>query len=162
MPASRVLTVTTMLCLAAGSTLAGEFGVRVPLRQAPSGNYYVAGSFNAAASAEFLVDTGASLVTINEELFEALERSGDVQRVRRMAARMADGSHKAMNVYRAEHFRIADCELGSIEFAVLSRRGRNILGLSALAKTAPFAVHLSPPALALSQCDGRGDLLVAN
>jgi hypothetical protein len=58
-----------------------------------------------------------------------------------------------VNVYRIDNFRLGDrCELGPIEVAVMANDGRNILGMSTLAKTAPFGVHADPPALAVSVC----------
>lgn len=34
----------------------------------------------------------------------------------------------------------------------MANDGRNILGMSTLAKTAPFGVHVNPPALAVPVC----------
>jgi hypothetical protein len=40
-------------------------------------------------------------------------------------------------------------------------RGANILGLNLLARAAPFAVHVEPPSLALSDC-ALGEALAAH
>ncbi len=65
-----------------------------------------------------------------------------------------------MRLYRVEDFRIGEhCSIGTVEVAVLSKKGKNILGLSVLSKVAPFAMSLSPPALTLSDCDLGSELL---
>ncbi|MEQ8516623.1 MAG: hypothetical protein RIC38_13525, partial [Chromatocurvus sp.] len=86
-------------------------------------------------------------------LFKALRAESAVREVRRVAARLANGKLKPVTVYEVEHFVIGDgCDVGPVEVAVLEGAGRNLLGLSALTRAAPFAIHTSPPALALSGC----------
>jgi len=132
---------------------AAEFETRVPLDRAASGNYTVEGAFNDAVHAKFLVDTGSGLLTVNERLFREIARSGEVEQVREMAARLADGRVQAVPIYRVARFRLGKhCDVGPVEVAVLTRSGRNILGLSVLGKLAPFAMRVSPPSLSLTAC----------
>ncbi|MGE0484070.1 MAG: TIGR02281 family clan AA aspartic protease [Gammaproteobacteria bacterium] len=132
---------------------AAEFDTRVPLERAASGNFYVEGVLNANVRSKFLVDTGSGLVTITEDLLDALNADGRVERAGRVAARLANGKVQAVQLYRVEHFRVgASCELGPVDVAVMPGRGANILGLNVLARAAPFAVHVEPPALTLSDC----------
>lgn len=142
---------------------AADFDTRVPMARASSGNYLVQGVLGRQVEAEFLVDTGSGLVTVNERVFRAIKREQTVERVREMAARLADGSLRAMPIYRVARFRLGErCEVGPVEIAVLGRDGRNILGLSVLNRLAPFAVHAEPPALSVSDCDlGLGEALAA-
>lgn len=132
--------------------MAMDFDYEVPLATSPGGSFYVTSSV-AGIEAEFLVDTGAGLVTVDSKLFGALRASGEVREVRRVAARLASGKLKPVTVYEVEHFVIGEgCDVGPVEVAVLEGAGRNLLGLSALTRAAPFAIHTSPPALALSGC----------
>lgn len=143
----------SLVFLAPAATVALDFDHQVPLVTSPGGSFYVTSSV-AGIEAEFLVDTGAGYVTLGSELFSALRSQGAVREVRRVAARLANGRLKPVTVYEVEHFVIGDgCDIGPVEVAVLPGAGRNLLGLSALTRAAPFAIHTSPPALALSGCD---------
>ena len=134
------------------SVSAQNLGLQVPLEQAAGGSLYV----NAEAggiSASFLVDTGAGLVTVSEALFDQLRARGAVREVRRVAARLANNRLQALTVYEVDRFRIGEyCEIGPVEVAVMPGAGRNLLGLSALGRAAPFTVSMAPPALLLSGC----------
>lgn len=155
-------TLAAIAVLVSSSPASADFDVLVPMSDSGAGNYSVSGSFGADPAAEFLIDTGAALTTISSKLFRSLQRTRSLEPVRRVAARLADGRLRAMNVYHIEDFHLGDhCSLGAIEVAVMANDGRNILGMSALAKTAPFGLHLSPAALALTRC-GDGVELAAN
>ena len=144
-----------VLCLLPGAcsnAVAMDFDHQVPLMISPGGSFYVT-SHVAGIEADFLVDTGAGYVTVDSKLFRALRKESAVREVRRVAARLANGKLKPVTVYEVEHFVIGEgCNVGPVEVAVLEGAGRNLLGLSALTRAAPFAVHTSPPALALSGC----------
>lgn len=121
------------------------------MTQSTSGTLYLKGTA-AGIEAEFLLDTGAGLVTLNEATFATLRKKSGVKQVRQVGARMANGKIQLMNVYEVEQFSIGNCELGPLEVAVMAGKGRNLLGLSALAAAAPFSIQLSPPVLSLSGC----------
>ncbi len=124
----------------------------VPLTRTGAGSLTLSAELGGVSGA-FLLDTGASLVTVNPELFERLQERGGAVRVRRVGARLASGKIEALDVYRVERFVLeGGCDLGPVEVAVMKRGGRNLLGLSALQQAAPFAVSTSPPALGLSRC----------
>lgn len=142
------------------SAAAPDFDHHVPLVTSPGGSFYVT-SHVAGIEADFLVDTGAGYVTVDRTLFRALREKSEVREVRRVAARLANGKLKPVTVYEVEHFVIGEgCDVGPVEVAVLEGTGRNLLGLSALTRAAPFAFHTSPPALALSGC-GLGPSVAA-
>jgi predicted aspartyl protease len=124
----------------------------VPLEQAPGGSLYVDAEAG-GISASFLVDTGAGLVTVSEAFFDRLKARGAVREVRRVAARLANNRLQALTVYEVAEFRIGEhCDIGPVEVAVMPGGGRNLLGLSALGRAAPFTVSMAPPALHLSGC----------
>ncbi|HKK23797.1 MAG TPA: retropepsin-like aspartic protease [Pseudohaliea sp.] len=151
----QLLALIASLCVVS-AVAAQDMGLEVPLEQAPGGSLYVDAEAG-GVSASFLVDTGAGLVTVSEALFERLRRKGAVREVRRVAARLANNRLQALTVYEVAHFRIGEhCELGPVEVAVMPGAGRNLLGLSALGRAAPFTVSMAPPALLLSGCAGAG------
>ena len=123
----------------------------VSLERSTSGSLSVVATLG-QIDAEFLLDTGASLVTVNRDLFEELRRAGTTEKVRQVGARLASGKLKLMDVYRVEQFSLGNCDLGPVEIAVMDRGGRNLLGMNALQASAPFAIYTSPPALALTNC----------
>lgn len=161
--AARPTRLWRLLCLASAlpaAAVALDFDHQVPLATSPGGSFYVTSSV-AGIEAEFLVDTGAGYVTVDGTLFRALRAAGAVREVRRVAARLANGTLKPVTVYEVEHFVIGDgCDVGPVEVAVLDGAGRNLLGLSALTRAAPFAIHTAPPALALTGC-GLGPAVAA-
>lgn len=126
---------------------------QVLLEQRASGGLYVNARVAAERPSAFLVDTGAGYSSISQDLFQRLQRKNALVHVDRVAARMADGRLKAMDIYRAQSLQIGDsCELGPVDVAVLPGSQRNILGMSALAKAAPFMVGVNPPSMRLSHC----------
>lgn len=159
---THLLFATALSLFASLTATAEDFEYRVPLTRATSGNLYVEGVMNDSVSSSFLVDTGSGLVTINRNLFDELKKNSRMEKVGRMAARMANGRLQAVDLYRVERFRLGKhCELGSVDVAVMSQDGGNILGLNVLARAAPFAMHVSPPSLALSACGLDADYLAA-
>ena len=73
---------------------------------------------------------------------------------KKIAAVMADGSETVVPVYRLASLKLGDgCIIRDVEAAVMPGTTTNILGLSALKKAAPFTLSLTPPALALTNCN---------
>lgn len=139
------------ICYMAAAS-AGET-VTVPLQATDAGTLYVATSIAGHGVGDFLVDTGSSYVAIDRNTLQRVRKSGNVELVKHISAVMADGSETAVPVYRLSRLTIgADCVLDNVEAAVLPNQTRNILGLSALSKAAPFAISLDPPSLILTGC----------
>jgi predicted aspartyl protease len=135
-----------------GTVSAELFSFSVPLSQSGSGSMTVIADIGDVES-EFLLDTGASMVTVSRELFEQVRDQAGTIKVRQVGARLASGKLQLMDVYEVQHFSLGDnCDLGPLEIAVLERGGRNLLGMNALQSAAPFAVFTFPPALAISNC----------
>ena len=134
-------------------TSAQAIDVNVPIDKSQSGSLYVEAVINSNIRSQFLVDTGAGMITLNRELFKQISESGKVEKTGEIAARLANGKYETMNLYKIKSFSIGEnCNLGEMEVAVMKRAGRNILGLSALSIAAPFAVHIEPLELVLSGC----------
>ena len=139
--------------LFAPASFAAAQAVDIPLIQQPSGSLVVKASINGESESDFLLDTGSGLLVINKKLFKQIKASRQaITSAGKIAARMADGRHRKMSTYRVENFRIGACELGEVRLAVVPGADRNILGLNALAKAAPFTVSMEPPSLRLAKC----------
>lgn len=128
------------------------FAHEVPLQPTAAGSFTVTGTLG-GVEGEFLLDTGASMITVSSEFFDEMEARQALEPSRRMAARLASGRVEAVDIYRIEALQLGEnCQVGPVEVAVMPRGGRNLLGMSVLMQAAPFAVSASPPALALSRC----------
>lgn len=125
----------------------------IPMVQKETATYYVQGSIGGYGDVELMVDTGAGYTTINEETLAVLLEAGEAIYVKRLTGVLADGSRKTLPVYRLRRLVLGNrCVLRDVEAAVLPRRTRLILGLSALEKTAPFVFSTRPPRLSLTNC----------
>lgn len=140
---------------AAPTAGAGDFDAEFSLDQHQSGGLYLNAEVATGVQAEFLLDTGASMVTVTEEVLDAAKSRGEAHHAGAIAARLANGRLQKMEVWELEHLRLGTCDVGPVEVAVV-RKGRNILGLNALSRMAPFAIHLSPLKLAVSGCAPAG------
>lgn len=131
---------------------AENFAFPVAMTTSPGGTGYVEATLAGSVTASFLIDTGSSMLVINQNTFNALKRNSHVSFSHEAAARLANGKLHRVDVYTVHQFRIGKhCDLGKVEIAVI-KKGNNILGMSALKKAAPFAVSINPPTLMLSEC----------
>lgn len=128
------------------------FTHNVPLADSGSGSFTVTATLGGVRD-EFLLDTGASMITISPKLFAKVRRHSEFEKVSQIGARLANGKLKVLNVYRVSDFKIGDrCDLGSVEVAVFNSGERNLLGMNVLQQAAPFAISTSPPTLGLANC----------
>ena len=142
-------------CLAS-TALAGQFATSVPMIKKDTGTYYVPVAFDGSPGSDLMVDTGSDYVTINQTTFDLLERHGKVDFVKQVSGTMADGSQTTVAIYRISQLNIGCCCIvDDVEAAVFQGTDRQILGLSALKKVAPFALSLDPAHLILSECSAR-------
>ena len=154
-------------CLAAGLVLVSTpapgdpFDVTVPMHAKGMATYYVNAEIADLGISEFMVDTGSGYLTINEQTLNALQERGEVQYVKQLRAILANGSELIIPVYVIKQLRIGACTLHNIEAAVFPASTRQILGLSALNKTAPFTFSVDPPELVLSNCAQSVDAALA-
>jgi len=148
-----LLTLMTVLANAGANAEAELVRTYVPMHNKGMDTLYVRGSISGIGEMEFLVDTGASYLALNEETIRLLSKSGHARFVKQISGLMADGRKRKVPVYMISELSIGDrCTIRDVEAAVLPGNTRNILGLSALRKTAPFMFSMDPPSLELSQC----------
>lgn len=133
--------------------LSGDFDSPVDLKRVDSGNYYLSATVDNTITGDFLVDTGSGYLTLTSRTLRLLQRDHRLERLREITGVMADGSRRSVVVYLVRSLKLgANCELRNVEAAVIPGATRNILGLSALRKAAPFAVHTNPDKIMLSNC----------
>ena len=116
--------------------------------------YYVNSSIEGAGSTSFLVDTGAGYSIITKTTLRPLQKNGHAVYLRKLQGVMADGSLTKVSLYRISSINLGEtCRINNIEVAVFPDGNREILGLNALSKVAPFTFSMNPPLLSLSHCD---------
>ena len=131
----------------------------IPLERHFGGTFHVQATLAGSVSESFLMDTGASLLTINQGTYRALNQQGELVYSRTIGLRSAMGSIQKVNVYHLSRLTVGErCELQDVEVAV-KNGGKNILGMNVLTQFAPFGVSLEPAQLALSNCTSS---LIAN
>jgi len=144
---------STVLCLLATSLQGADFDTTIPMDRRGTHTYYIQGVIHGFGDVDMMVDTGAGYMTINEVTLAVLRQKGNVEYVKELTGKMADGTRRTIPVYRLSKLTLGnDCILRNVEAAVLPQKTRLILGLSALEKTAPFVFSIDPPSLALSNC----------
>lgn len=147
-----MLVAITLLCSNA-SVGAGGYGTPVPMTLKGSQTFYVSGRIPGVEPTEFMVDTGSSYLTINQVTLDQLRLNGQAEYLRDLIAVLANGDELVMPVYRIAKIVFGDrCELFEVEAVVFPGETRQILGLSALKKAAPFSFSIDPPVLQLSNC----------
>lgn len=158
-----ILVLVTVLTVSAHSLLLADgLPGSIELEESAQGSLSIQADINGQSS-EFLLDTGASLTTISQQRFDAINRNGKMKPVGKIAARLASGRLRTVKLYRIEHLIVGNgCEVGPLEVAVLGDDGRNILGLDALRRLAPFTVSFEPPQLDINRCELPGVALSTN
>lgn len=132
-----------------------DFNTLVPMREASATTFYVFTQIEGIGSVDLMVDTGSGLMTINEDTLAVLQKQQRVRFVKHLEGILADGRKLVVPVYAIERMSIGkNCWLNNIEAAVFPGQTRQILGLSALRKAAPFVFSIDPPQLMLSRCNG--------
>jgi len=147
----------TILCLLfslpAFTALADDAAVSVPMHARPSGTYYLKAGFGGSATNDLMLDTGSEFLVINEATLKTLLDNSQADYLHHITGIMADGSKLKVPVYRLSSLSIGCCcVVRDIAAAVFPGNTREILGLTALRKVAPFAVSLEPAVLTLNNC----------
>ena len=145
------------LTLASAPVPGSELDVTVPMHDKGMATYYVHAQIADLEISEFMVDTGSGYLTINEQTLSALQERKQAQYVKELRAILANGTELVIPVYEINQLRIGTCTVRNIEAAVFPARTRQILGLSALSKAAPFTFSINPPELRLSNCAQSAD-----
>ena len=130
---------------------ADDFTTAVPLIEKGTETYYVTASVGTARF-DLLVDTGAGFTALNSQLIDELEASGHARQIGLVEGVMANGDTYELPVYMISSLNIGGCVIRDFEAAQMPAGTRNLLGLSALKKAAPFAFSIEPAELRLSNC----------
>ena len=149
------LSVIFCLCLAPrpGGVFAEDFTHRIVMEERAAATLYVSVQLGGYGTEALMVDTGSGYMTINEVTLDALKREGAARYVKQLQGVLADGSELEVPVYTIARVGIGgSCWLSDVEAAVFPGASRQILGLSALRKAAPFIFSVEPPELVLSRC----------
>tara|TARA_Y100000296_G_scaffold15233_1_gene17939 strand:- start:1540 stop:1956 length:417 start_codon:yes stop_codon:yes gene_type:complete len=124
---------------------------RIALSQSKGGTLYLEATLESKVKASFLLDTGSSLITLNQATFDALTRDQKLHATRTSAARMANGKIVKISQYQLSSVRIGNtCEVGPVEVAVLPK-GNNILGINTLLRVAPLTI--TPSSVVVAGCE---------
>jgi predicted aspartyl protease len=100
-----------------------------------------------------MIDTGSGYTAINETMLRELREQNNIEYLTTVSGIMANGKRTTLPVYRIASINIGGkCTLNNIKVVILPGNTRNILGLNALKKVAPFAMSMNPPKLILSHC----------
>ena len=151
---SKSLLIVVLLCNLAAELYADEFSFDVPMYMKGASTYYISGQIGDIAPTDFMVDTGSSYMTINEQTLAQLRTSQEPRYLRELTGVLANGDEIRVPVYSLTSVRIGGvCVLEDVEAAVFPGDTRQILGLSALLKAAPFIFSTDPPQLELSHCE---------
>lgn len=139
---------------------AAQFSTTVPMSKKGTATYYVPVEFDGVAGNDLMIDTGSDYVTINETTLDLLKQRGKVDYVKQVGGIMANGTGIIVSIYRIANLNIGCCCIvRDVEAAVFEGIERQILGLSALKKVAPFALSLDPAHLILSDCKAHSPAL---
>jgi len=142
-----------ILILPSAITVSADSNVTIPMVKHSTATFYVSVTIGDQLSEEFVIDTGASHVTISDETLGKLLDKQQAVFMRSMTGILADGSSIKVPVYRISSLKVgSDCLFNDVEVAVIKGGARSVLGLSVLSRAAPFTFHTEPPQLQLSNC----------
>ena len=139
-----------MLCLPA---FAEPGTTTVAIHKNGASTFYLKGKLGDLAYADFMVDTGSGYLVINQESLAQLRQHGQAKYVKDIRGILANGKKFLVPVWRISKLTIdKQCVLRNVEAAIFPGKTRQILGLTALKKAAPFSVSFDPPQIVLSHC----------
>jgi len=146
-----LLLASIFLCSTEGMTK--EFDTKISIQEKGAVTYYVSGQVEGYSETDFMIDTGSGYTAINETMLNKLRDQNKIEYITTVSGIMANGKRTSLPVYRIASINIGGkCTLHNIKAVILPGNTRNILGLNALKKAAPFAMSMNPPQLILSNC----------
>jgi len=138
--------------LHASFSLGHQAAHSVQMHERSGGTFYVSARLADELEVQLLMDTGASMLTINRQTFRQLNQKGDLYYVRDMGFKTARGKVVKVKVYQLSSLTLGNsCTIENVEVAVIPS-GTNILGMNVLSHLAPFGLSVQPAALHLSNC----------
>src|SRR6516225_1949948 len=117
------------------------------------GTYRIAVQINGALVLPFVLDTGASLVVIPEDIFRTLTRTGTVTKndfIGTGTAMLADGSEHASDSYVLREVRVGDHIVRNVVANIVPVNGAALLGQSFLSKLPAWSIDNSRQALVIA------------
>lgn len=136
-----------------------EVGSEIELHPVSTGTYTIAIQFAPAVEEEFLLDTGASMVMMNDKLFKAISKHQNTTLTGKVAANMASGRVKSIPTYEIPSLILANgCDVGPLEVAVIRGATRNLIGLNALEKLGRITLDLQDTKLIAAKCPASNQL----
>lgn len=139
-----------ILSLVSGSAVCQNFDVRVPMKEKSAATFYVDADISGFGNTQLMVDTGSGFMTINEKTLASLMENEQAEYRRELSGILANGDRMTVPVYSINRLAIGSCEIFDVEAAVFPGNTRQILGLSALTRTAPFIFSTNPAELVLT------------
>lgn len=142
-----------LLSSLATTGLKADSDTEIDLHPVSSGTYTLAIQFAPSVEAEFLLDTGASMVMMNDKLFRLISKHQKTVSTGKVAASMASGRVKAIPTYEIPSLILANgCDVGPVEVAVIRGATRNLIGLNALVKLGRITLDLQDTKLIADDC----------
>ena len=133
--------------------MAAPSSVAVPIHKKGASTFYIKGQLGNLAVADFMVDTGSGYLVINEVSLAQLKQLGQARYVKEIRGILANGKKFVVPVWQIASLTIASkCVLHDVDAAVFPGKTRQILGLTALKKAAPFSFSFDPPQMVFSHC----------
>ncbi len=114
----------------------------VPL-QKRGGTFSVPVLLNNTISVKFTIDSGASDVSISQDVFDMLKRSGTLDRsdlIGKQTYRLADGSRVTNDTFRIRSLRVGDKEVRDVVGSVSNGDGSLLLGQSFLTRFQSWSI----------------------
>ncbi|MFT7235733.1 MAG: putative aspartyl protease [Methylophagaceae bacterium] len=135
------------------ATSIADIGAEIELHPVSSGTYTIAIEFAPTLEAEFLLDTGASMVMMSDKLFKAIAKQQKTVPTGKVAANMASGRIKTIPTYEIPSLILANgCDVGPLEVAVIRGASRNLIGINALEKLGRITLDLQATKLIAADC----------
>lgn len=142
-----------LIFMFSSSVFADQYGIAVPIHEKGAATFYLKGKLGNLDYADFMVDTGSGYLVINQESLAQLQKAGQAGYVKDIKGILANGKEFVVPVWRVSSLTISEhCVLHDVEAAVFPGKTRQILGLTALKKAAPFILSFDPPQIVLSHC----------
>jgi clan AA aspartic protease (TIGR02281 family) len=127
--------------------------IRVPLKK-DRGTFGVPVEINQALTLEFIVDSGASDVTVPADVFLTLTRTGTVKEndvIGEQTYVLADGSHSKSIAFTIRSLKVGDTVVENVKGSVAALDGMLLLGQSFLGRFKSWSVDNARHELLLEQ-----------
>lgn len=134
------------------STISGATTIQMHF---DAGTYVVPVVINNAITLEFVVDSGASDVTIPADVFLTLTRTGtitDADVIGKRKYTLADGTEKTLPTFRIRSLKVGNTTLENVLASVTDVKGSLLLGQSFLSRFDSWSIDNNKHQLVLNSC----------